>query len=173
MPLIPSGLSESCPDVLGEQLLIRCTHGWGWTHRPNGSLEAFEDETLAMGEIGIIPERYVEHTTPRCGLLGRIEKLPGDYRFDRFLAFIMSDGCDYDFTDNIAPAWRIFVGDGELDLESEWFPVLGGETTIAGYGSVGRDSESLDRSEASWQTRSEQGAATNPRPVVELKSEGS
>ena len=158
-PLIPSGLSESCPDVIGERLLIRCVSGWGWTHRPDGTFQSFEDDTLTAGEIEVIPERYVEFTTPRCGLLGLIEKLPGDYRFRRFLAFIMSDGCDYDFTDNIAPAWRVFVGDGELDLESEWFPVLGGETTIAGYGSVGRDAQSLDRSEARWQSQIDQDDA--------------
>ena len=105
MPLVASGLSENCPNVIGKPLLIRCVHGWGWTHHPNGSLEAFENETLAMGEIEIVPGQYVEYTTPRCGILGRITKLPGDYRFERFLAFIMSDGCDYDFTDNIAPGF--------------------------------------------------------------------
>ena len=110
-----------------------------------------------MGEIQVVPERYVAYTTPRCGLFGRIEKLPTGYRFNRFLAFIMSDGCDYDFTDNIAPAWRVFVGDGELDLESEWFPILRGESTIAGYGSIGRDSCALDKSEGYRKAVSEQG----------------
>ena len=161
IPLIPSGLAENCPDVIGKRLLIRCCHGWGWTHHPNGTTEIFDDETLDMGEIHIVPERYVEYTTPRCGLLGRIEKLPDGYRFNRFLAFIMSDGCDYDFTDNIAPAWRVFVGDGELDLDSEWFPILGGDSTIAGYGSVGIDSEALDRAEARRKTWSEQAAPLN------------
>ena len=162
MPLVSSGLAEDCPDVIGQKLLIRCCHGWGWTYRLDGNQVGFEDETLAMGEIEVIPERYVEFTTPRCGILGRIERLPSDYRFRRFLAFIMSDGCDFDFTGNIAPSWRVFVGDGKLDLESEWFPILDGETTIAGYGAIGRDSISLDKSLANWQTLSEQVVPGNP-----------
>ena len=56
-------------------------------HRPNGISENFDDETLVMGEIQIAPERYVEYTTPRCGLLGRIENLPAGNRFSRFLAW--------------------------------------------------------------------------------------
>jgi hypothetical protein len=60
----------------------------------------------------------------------------------------MSDGCDYNFTDNIAPAWRVMLGDGDLDCESAWFPILNGREVYSGYGSVGLDSGWLDQSEA-------------------------
>ena len=147
-PLIPSGLLEDCPDVIGRKLLIRCCNGWGWTRSGDGERQEFTDEAIINGEIEVIPERYVEFTTPRCGIMGRIERLPGNYRFKKFLAFIITDGCDFDFTDNIAGAWRIFIGDGELDLDHEWFPILRGGLTLSGYGSVGLDSEALDRWEA-------------------------
>ena len=146
--------------------MIRCCHGWGWTSRKGGKSEPFTDEALAMGEIHVVPEQYIDFTAPRCGILGRIDKIPGDYQFKRFLAFIMSDGCDYNFTDQIAPVWRVFVGDGELDLESEWFPILRGDSTIDGYGSVGLDSNALDRAEARYKTTSEQGGDGDAEEAV-------
>ncbi len=56
----------------------------------------------------------------------------------------MSDGCDWDFTENIAPAWRIMFGYGELDYQKEWFPILSGPDVYFGYGAIGRNREMLD-----------------------------
>lgn len=145
IPMIPSGLSDDCPDVIGQRLMIRCCNGWGWTHSPGGVPQLFDDPNLVAGEIEVIPEQYVAFTTPRCGIAGRVVHCPPGFQLERFVAFIMSDGCDYDFSDNIAPAWRVMVGDGELDCESEWFPTLRGSRVFSGYGSVGCDSEALDR----------------------------
>ena len=145
-PLPPSGLSENCPDIIGQQLLLRCCNGWGWTHQPNGTQEIFEDSTLFSGDIEIIPEQYVDFTAPRSGFYGHINKLPGDYSFTKFVAFIMTEGCDFDLTDNIAPAWRVFLGDGDLDLDSSWMPILTGEK-IGGYGTIAENSKAHDKYE--------------------------
>ena len=51
---------------------------------------------------------------------------------------------------------------GELDLDSEWYPILDGGSTIAGCGSIGRDSEALDRSEAHRRRSSERAVEGIP-----------
>jgi hypothetical protein len=75
----------------------------------------------------------------------------------------MSDGCDYDFTQNIAPAWRVMLGDGELDYDSEWFPILKGQDVYFGYGSIGLDDHHFALSESRRRQCSEQGAGGNSR----------
>ena len=92
-----------------------------------------------------MPEAYVEFRSPKSGIIGRVVTAPAGYRFTRFLAFIMSDGVDHDFTENIAGFWRVMFGDGDLDLESDWFPILGGESTLFGYGIVAQDADGLAR----------------------------
>lgn len=159
MPLIPSGLSPTCTDVLGSTLLIQCLHGWGWSHA--GKDESFNDELVAMGRIEIVPESFVDFTAPRCGITGSVPNAPGEYQFRRFVAFIMSDGVDYNFTDKIAPCWRVIFGNGRLDLESAWFPILEGEDALFGYGTVGKNAEWLRRSGYLFQTQSEQDVTPN------------
>ncbi|QJE94567.1 hypothetical protein [Luteolibacter luteus] len=144
--LVPSGLSLECPDVIGSKLLIQCSPGWGWSHRIDGVGQDLEDPSLQYAVVEVVPEAYVEFTTPRCGITGRVVKAPDGYSFTRFVAFIMLDGEDYDFTENIAGAWRVTFGTGELDLESEWFPILAGDDAIFGYGSIAQDEASLLRS---------------------------
>lgn len=145
-PQIPSGLSPTCPDVPGSTLTIQCVHGWGWTQRICGKNTIFDDETLAMELIQVIPEAYVNFPAPRCGITGSVVQIPAPYECGRFLAFIMSDGVDYNFTDNIAPCWQVMFGNGDLDLDSSWFPILAGEETLFGYGIVGQDAEWLQKS---------------------------
>jgi len=149
-PLVPSGLSPDCPDVIGETLTIRCTYGWGWYLLPDGidgPLISIESGSLLHSDIEVIPEEYVDFTAPRCCISGRVKRNPAGYDFDRFVAFIMSDGCDYNFTDNIAQVWRVMLGDGKLDCETDWSPRLSGREVYFGYGSVGQDSGWLDRLE--------------------------
>jgi len=88
--------------------------------------------------------------------------MPPGYSFKRFVALTMSDGCDYDFTEHIAPAWRVMLGDGEVDYESEWFPILGGEDVYFGYGAIGLNEHYLD---LDIQRRREQAAAPNGGPA--------
>lgn len=145
IPLIPSGLSTKCPDVIGSTLVIQCEPGWGWSRRGDREGQGFEEFSLQYALVEVVPEAYVEHTTPRGGITGRVVKAPDGYSFTRFVAFIMMDGVDYDFTDNIARAWRVTFGTGELDLESDWFPILAGDDAIFGYGVVAQDEASLLR----------------------------
>ncbi len=145
-PITPSGLAPTCPDVVGTTLLIQCINGWGWTQLVDGELRVLNDPSLLMSRIVIEPEAYVEFTTPRCGITGRVTRKPQGYSFTRFLAFIMSDGINYDFKERIAPCWRVLFGNGDLDLESTWFPTLKGECTIYGYGRVGQDADWLQQS---------------------------
>ena len=166
MPLIPSGLSPTCIDVLGSTLLIQCLQGWGWSHVVDGHHVPFDDEVVAMGRIEVIPESYVEFTAPCCGITGSVPHAPGQYRFTRFVAFIMSDGLDYNFTDHIAPCWRVIFGNGCLDLESAWFPILDGDDTLFGYGTVGKNAEWLRRSGHLFQTKSEQGGDGDAEEAV-------
>lgn len=158
IPLVPSGLSPECPDVLGTPLLIQCLGGWGWTQHIDGKTTSFDDLSFLTSRVEVVPEAYIDFTSPRCGIAGRVVRSPEGYQFTRFLAFIMSDGLDYNFTENIAPAWRVFFGDGDIDLESEWFPILKGEGTLDGYGTVARDLDSLRRSGHLIKNLSEQAA---------------
>ena len=145
-PMAPSGLSPTCPNILGTTLVVQCLPGWGWTQINKGKHEPFEVHTVTKGQIEIIPEAYVEFTTPRCGITGRVPRATAPYQFRRFVAFIMSDGVDFNFTDQIAPAWWVIFGNGNLDLESTWFPILDGDDALFGYGTVGKDAEYLQRS---------------------------
>lgn len=161
IPLIPSGLSPTCFDVLGSTLLIQCLHGWGWSRHVEGKPEIFDDEIVAMGRIEVVPESYVEFTTPRCGITGSVPQAPAQFQFRRFVAFIMSDGVDYNFSDQIAPCWRVIFGNGNLDLDSAWFPILEGEDVLFGYGTVGKNAEWLRQSGHLFQTKIELAVAPN------------
>ena len=148
-PLVPSGLTEQCQDVIGKSLTVRCANGWGWTHNVRGERNSFDDPALVAGHVQIIPEGFIEFTTPRGGMYGKVLVAPKGYNFNRFVAVIMSDGCNYDFNANIAPAWRVMFGDGVLDCDSEWFPILNGPDVYFGYGSIGLNEYFLDASQAS------------------------
>jgi hypothetical protein len=161
VPLTPCGLSPTCPDVLGTALLIQCLRGWGWTQIVEGKTAIFADETLAMGRVQIEPEAYIDFTAPRSGITGRVVQIPAPYELTRFVAYIMTDGVDYNFTDNIAPAWRVILGTGGLDLDSAWIPILAGEDTLFGYGTVGQDADWLRRSGHLFQRQSEQVVPPN------------
>jgi hypothetical protein len=97
-----------------------------------------------------LPEGFVEFTTPRSGIHGTVLSAPHPYSLRRFVAFTMTDGCEHDFTDHIAPAWRVMLGDGTLDYDSEWFPILRGKDVYFGYGSVAADEHALALAESRW-----------------------
>ncbi|MCI0365593.1 MAG: hypothetical protein L0219_17150 [Phycisphaerales bacterium] len=147
-PLTRSGLSERCHDILGKNLILRCAPGWGWSHHVGEQSFPFQDEVLVAGHVHLLAQGFVEFTTPCSGIYGAVTSAPQPYSLQRFVAFTMSDGCDYDFTENIAPAWRIMLGQGDLDYESEWFPILKGQNVYFGYGSIGLDKHFLDLSES-------------------------
>jgi len=159
MPL--SGLSDQCPDVIGTTLVVRCCHGWGWTRHSEKGVEIFSDEVLVSGELEIVPEEYVHFTTPRSGMAGRVIRGFGTYPLTKFVAFIMNDGCDYNFTDNIAQGWRVMLGNGGVDYESEWFPIISGPDSFFGYGVIGLDRIWLDRAGTTWHPMSEHYTDSN------------
>jgi hypothetical protein len=162
-PLTPSGLAERCYDIIGEPLLLRCVFGWGWSHNLEGHSTPFGDQILFASSLRIMPEGFVEFTTPRSGIYGKVLSSPQPYSLERFVAFTMTDGCDHDFTEHIAPAWRVMLGDGALDYDSEWFPILNGNDVYFGYGSIGRDEHALALAESRRSQSSEQDAARNSR----------
>lgn len=136
-PLVMSGLAQDCPDVLGKTLLLTCLPGWGWSREHRGVTTHGEvSYSLQTSVLFVVPEAYIASTTPRSGLYGSIANGPEEAPWRRFLAFTMSDGCDFNFTDRSAPAWRVMLGDGVPDYESHWFPVLKGEDVYFGYGSI-------------------------------------
>lgn len=163
-PLTASGLSEQCQEALGKPLVIRCANGWGWTHRVHGRRAFFEEAALLTAHVHVLPEGFVRFTTPRSGVYGAVLSAPEGYSLTRFVAFTMCDGCDYDFIEHIAPAWRVMLGDGELDYDSEWFPVLGGQDVYSGYGTVGLSEHYLDLDD-SRRRGSEPGASPNGGPA--------
>jgi len=146
-PLVPSGLTEQCQGLIGKSLIVRCVSGWGWTHQVRDEQTIFEDANLIAGHVQVLLEGFIEFRSARGGIYGTVLSAPNGYSLKRFVAVIMSDGCDYDFTDNIAPAWRVMFGDGVLDCESEWFPILNGPDVYFGYGSIGLSERLLDASE--------------------------
>lgn len=161
-PRIPTGLSERCQDALGKPLIIRCKNGWGWSHLVRGGKSFVDDQALLSARLEVVPESFVEFTTPRGGIYGSILSAPPGYSFKRFVALTMSDGCDYDFAEHIAPVWRVMLGDGGVDYESEWFPILGGEDVYFGYGAIGLTEHYLD---LDIQRRREQATAPNGGPA--------
>lgn len=147
-PLHQSGLTEGCSRFFGKPLLLRCEAGWGWTHKVHGRSSLFDDEALFSSRMRIEPEGFVEFPTPRSGIYGKVIAAPSPYSQERFVAFTMTDGCDYDFYDHIAPAWRVMLGDGILDYDSHWFPILNGNDVCFGYGSIGVDDNAFALAEA-------------------------
>ena len=139
-PEYPSSLSDDCPDVIGSVLALRCVNGWGWRRNPGTGIESVEDPRLIDALLEIVPEFYVALTRPRSGIAGRVVRAPDGYVFRRFVAVIMSDGCDYDFSSTVASAWRVWLGDGELDYVEDEFlgrvPVMTGAGVYHGYGSI-------------------------------------
>ncbi|MCC5844718.1 MAG: hypothetical protein JJU05_10745 [Verrucomicrobia bacterium] len=131
--LNPRSLADACPDIIGFPLLILCENGWGWTHYSDPKPVLVDDLPFNGHVIEVIPERYIDFTGPRSGLVGKVLSSPAGFGFKHFVAFIMADGCDYNFENNIPP-WRIFLGEGEVNLEVEWFPVLIGKDVWSGYG---------------------------------------
>lgn len=164
-PLTPSGLAAGCRDFIGKPLLLRCEFGWGWSHHLCGHSTPFEDEILFAGRLRILFEGFVEFTTPRSGIYGAVLSAPLPYSFERFVAFTMTDGREHDFTEHIAPAWRVMLGDGALDCDSEWFPILKGKDVYFGYGSIGVDEHAFALAESRWRQSSEpDGAANGSQP---------
>ena len=153
--LTPSGLAEGCHNIIGKPLLLRCVFGWGWTHNLGGHFTPFEDQILSVGSLRIMPEGFVVFTTPRSGIYGAVLSSPQPYSLERFVAFTMTDGCDHDFTEHIAPAWRVMLGDGALDYDSEWFPILTGNNVYFGYGSIGADEHAFAIAESRRRQSSE------------------
>jgi hypothetical protein len=103
-----------------------------------------QDLSLLTAHLHVLLEGFVRFTTPRSGVYGSVLAALAGYHFKRFVAFTMCDGCDYDFTEHISPAWRVMLGDGEVDYDSEWFPILGGEDVYFGYGAIGLNEHYLD-----------------------------
>jgi mannose-6-phosphate isomerase-like protein (cupin superfamily) len=143
-PRIPTGLSERCRDALGKPLVIRCERGFGWSRFLRGEKTFVDDDALCSAHVQAVPERFIDFIAPRGGIYGSVLTSPPGYSFKRFVALTMSDGCDWDFTEHIASAWRVMLGDGEVDYESEWFPFLNGEDVYFGYGVVGLNEHYLN-----------------------------
>lgn len=136
-PLVMSGLAPDCPDVLGSTLVLRCAPGWGWSREYHGVTTHGEvPDSWQTSVLFVVPESYVTFTTRRSGLYGSVAKGPEGVPWKRFLAFTMSAGCDFNFTDRAEASWRVMLGDGVPDYESHWFPVLKGEDVYFGYGEI-------------------------------------
>jgi hypothetical protein len=135
-----SGLSDAVRSYVGRTLQIHFEYGWGWTVHSDGDSEAHEFTEIGrvnMTTAQVIPSEFISHdgATTR-GFVGRISQ-PGHALHDLpVLAFTMSDGFDYDFSSHICPAWRFFIGEGELVLPTDSFPRLRGAKIIGGYGRV-------------------------------------
>jgi hypothetical protein len=171
-PLIPSGLSDRCTNVIGRTLLLRCVPGWGWVRIVNDTTVRVEDPRLCYADIAITVHDFVHFTTPHSGILGTVEHPPVGYEFKRFVAYIMSDGTDFDFTDQVASAWRVILGNGPVDYESAWCPIMSDPDAIYGYGTIALNAHYLALHQATYtrtlpaedpQTEQPDGADT-PRP---------
>jgi hypothetical protein len=137
----------------------------------HGRRAFFEDQALLMSHLRILPEGFVQFSTPRSGVYGAVLSTPEGYSLKRFVAFTMCDGCDYDFTEHIAPVWRVMLGDGELDYDSEWFPILSGQDVYFGYGAIGLSEHYLDL-DVGHRWGSKPGASSNGDPATRLGNSG-
>ena len=135
-----SGLSDAARSFVGRTLQIHFEYGWGWTAHTddNSPAQVFaEIDRVNMTDAQVIPTEFFSHSDASTrGFLGRISR-PGHVLHDLpLLAFTMSDGFYYDFASHICPAWRFFIGEGELVLPTDSFPRLRGAKIIGGYGRV-------------------------------------
>lgn len=144
-PLFPSGLAAHTAGNLHQELVIRCCSGWGWQIKAGGKTSGFEAVELVKSDITVIPESFIPFRSERGGIFGRVIHRPAGYAFTRFVAFPMHDGTDFDFEDHICQAWRVILADGELDLETGWFPLLTGDPCYMGYGCVALSAAHHDR----------------------------
>ncbi|MDB2687328.1 hypothetical protein N9Y42_08960 [Mariniblastus sp.] len=106
---------------------------------------AFNEKAFTADDIEIFPESFVEFLVPRAGIFGSVRSPDPSHTFSQFLALVMTDGREFDFTNNVAHQWRFMFGSGGVDFERNWFPVLSGESTIYGFGMIALNSILLDR----------------------------
>ena len=139
--VVPSSLAEETRSFLGGSLRMRCCHGWGWTWHG----ELFNENAFTADDIEIFPESFVEFLVPRAGIYGSVRSPDPSHTFSQFLALVMTDGREFDFTRNVAHQWRFMFGSGGVDFERNWFPVLSCEHTIHGFGIIALNSTLLDR----------------------------
>ena len=133
-----SGLSDSCRDYVGRNLIIRFVGGWGWTiNTPNDCLPYDDQEAVSLTSAEVVPISFISHESASTrGFSGTIVG-PNHLLHDMpVLAITMSDGFDYDFTTNICRAWRFWLGHGDIVCPPDSFPRLRGSHIIGGYGSV-------------------------------------
>ncbi len=135
-PLTDSCIADDCEEVVGLTLTLRCLYGWGWMQQSGRQQASIDDESIVSAEMSVVIDGYVRFTMPRSGIHGHVPNPPNGYSFTRFLVFIMSEGTDYNFTTNVAPAWRVILGDGCPDYESSWFPVMDDPNALYGYGTI-------------------------------------
>jgi hypothetical protein len=135
-----SGLSDATRSFVGRTLQIHFEYGWGWTvHTDNNSpaQEFTEIDRVNMTDAQVIPTEFISYGGASTrGFLGRISRAGHVLHDLPLLAFTMSDGFEYDFASHICPAWRFFIGEGELVLPVDSFPRLRGARIIGGYGRV-------------------------------------
>ena len=139
--MTPSSLAEETLSCLGGSLRMRCCHGWGWTWKG----ELFDEKYFTVNDIEIFPESFVEFLVPRAGIFGSVRSPDRSHTFSQFLALVMTDGREFDFTNNVAHHWRFMFGSGGVDFERNWYPVLSSELTIYGFGMIALNSNWLDR----------------------------
>lgn len=129
-----SSLSASCESFLKKRLSARFVNGWGWSLTPD--LASSFDRLINGSTVSVIPDAFLMRDQRICGFTGMISTKDHPLGNRQMLATPMSDGNCWNFTDHVCPAWRLYIGAGELSWPLDGWPRLIGAGIVAGYGSV-------------------------------------
>jgi hypothetical protein len=120
--------------------------GWGWNRFVDGARQLLQfEEVYSVGKMTV-----TIHTFFKCD--GRLRGFTGilhgqGHKLDGLEAvfFTMSDGEDFDFTDNICMVWRAMFGDQEPSGSPGHIPDFTSGEVYTGYATVFEDEGHLQR----------------------------
>ncbi|GEM_PF-3929493 len=136
MSHIISGLSYACRKYVKCDLAARSETGWGWTRKTASGLEPVSDRDITDSYFAVTPLLFFPEQSGTRGFVGRVSDPGHPLNGQRIVAFTMSDGDDFNFSDNICGAWRFLFGNGELDLTDLYRPSMKGDDILFGYGII-------------------------------------
>lgn len=136
MSEIISGLSYVCRKYAKRELVARAETGWGWTIKTASGLISVSDPNITDFYFIVTPLSFFPERLNVRGFIGRVSDPRYLLNGERIVAFTMSDGDNFNFSDNICGAWRFLFGNGELDLTNLNRPSMNGDDILYGYGLI-------------------------------------
>ena len=126
MSEFPTGLARDCAQFAGREVTVRLKSGWGWQHFLEGIQQRFTSKpAYSSGDLTVRVESFFEHNGLLRGFTAGVRKQGHPLHGLRAVLFTMSDGKDFDFTENVCMAWRAVFGEQEPHAGASSIPEFG------------------------------------------------